>query len=559
MNADTFLEQFATFAEAPNGVAKLRELVLQLAVQGKLVSHDDPANHSVEAEKAIAISKLSIRRHPETTPVDVAELAFVLPPSWIAVRLGDLAYSCPTAYGEAPSPGLVKLGVIKVGNVSNEGGFKGTFEERGFPSDEVESLQVREGDLIVVKSSGSAENVHSGKTAICRTEQDGLLVGTNFVMRLRRFGDSTLPEFLWRVLISRTTRAWVERTVQTMTYPNLKWSDYSQLPIALPPLAEQKRIVAKVDQLLALCDELAARQEARRVARAQLVGATLDRLVSTRSAADLPPHVNRLKTHFDHLFDTPTTIPQLRQTILQLAVQGQLVPQDPNDEPAKISVSRAEKERQRLISNGELREDKTLVSPPIDIGDGIPTGWCNVRLGHITNCLDHIRKPVSKAERELRSGDASIPYYGANGQVGWIDQHIFDEDLVLVVEDESFIGRVKPFSYRVTGKCWVNNHAHVLQPMSAIDPDYLNTALSYYPFTPLTSGTTNRKKLTKVGLLNAPLCIPPLAEQKRIVAKVTELLSLCDTLEAQLQTAESASTELLSAAVHHLLCSSQDT
>ena len=181
----------------------------------------------------------------------------------------------------------------------------------------------------------------------------------------------------------------------------------------------------------------------------------------------------------------------------------------------------------------------------------IPPGWCNVRLGHIINCLDHIRRPVSKLERETKRG--KYPYFGANGQVGWIDDFLFDEDLVLVVEDESFIGRVKPFSYKITGKTWVNNHAHVLQPTLAVDVDFLNYSLSFYPFTPLTSGTTNRKKLTKAGLMNAPLRLPPLAEQKRIASKVTELLSLCDALEAKLTQAESASTQLLSAAVHHLL------
>jgi len=82
-----------------------------------------------------------------------------------------------------------------------------------------------------------------------------------------------------------------------------------------------------------MCDELETRQVAKREARVRLLGATLDRLVSSRSAIEFPNQVNRFRDHFDRLFDTPTTIPQVRQTNLQLAVQGQLVPKDPNDEP----------------------------------------------------------------------------------------------------------------------------------------------------------------------------------------------------------------------------------
>ncbi|MFY7878420.1 MAG: restriction endonuclease subunit S, partial [Pirellula sp.] len=319
----------------------------------------------------------------------------------------------------------------------------------------------------------------------------------------------------------------------------------------LPPLAEQRRIVEKVDQLMGLCDELAARQAVHREARTALVGATLDRVVSVRTAAEFPTQAKRLRNNFDLLFDTPTTIPHLRRAILQQAVQGQLVPQDPNDEPASETVQRVRIERATLIADGRLREEKLLL-PTFEASNAhLPLGWADVRLGHVINCLDHIRRPVSKFVRDTKRG--KYPYYGANGQVGWIDDFLFDEDLVLVVEDESFIGRVKPFSYKITGKTWVNNHAHVLQPTFAVNADFLNYALSFYPFTPLTSGTTNRKKLTKAGLLNAPFRLPPLAEQKLIASKVTELLSLCDALEAKLTQAESASTELLSATVQHLL------
>jgi type I restriction enzyme S subunit len=131
----------------------------------------------------------------------------------------------------------------------------------------------------------------------------------------------------------------------------------------------------------------------------------------------------------------------------------------------------------------------------------------------------------------------SIPYYGANGPVGFIDEHLFDEDLVLVVEDETFVGRQKPFSYIVRGKSWVNNHAHVLRPFGGVSVEYLNICLQFHNFTPLTSGSTGRRKLTQEALLTAPLAIAPYLEQVEIVRRVEKLFTLADRLETRVVTA----------------------
>jgi len=157
----------------------------------------------------------------------------------------------------------------------------------------------------------------------------------------------------------------------------------------------------------------------------------------------------------------------------------------------------------------------------------LPEGWCWTVIGQVTECLDFMRVPVNRNQRLA----GNIPYYGANGQVGWIDKHLFDEPLVLIVEDESFIGREKPFSYKITGKSWVNNHAHVLRPTRAVDVDFLNYSLMYYPFTPLTSGTTGRRKLTQQALVSASYALAPLPEQRRIVARVESLFAQAATIE----------------------------
>lgn len=168
-------------------------------------------------------------------------------------------------------------------------------------------------------------------------------------------------------------------------------------------------------------------------------------------------------------------------------------------------------------------------------------------VGSVAECLDYVRRPVKKADREASQG--SVPYFGANGQVGWIDEHLFDEDLVLVVEDETFIGRTKPFSYVVRGKSWVNNHAHVLRSLGGISADYLDLCLQRYDFIPLTSGTTNRRKLTQPGLLNAAFMLAPLPEQARIVARVTQLRRLCADLRQRLANGQVTQSRLAEALV----------
>lgn len=167
--------------------------------------------------------------------------------------------------------------------------------------------------------------------------------------------------------------------------------------------------------------------------------------------------------------------------------------------------------------------------------DSIQQGWSAGKIGDFAVSLDHLRRPVNKTERARRPG--TIPYLGANGQTGWIDTPLFDEELVLVVEDETFVGRTAPFSYYFSGPCWVNNHAHVLRAKrDKVLPKYFNLALAYYPFIPLTTGSTGRKKLTKKALTEAPISFPPLDEQQDVIEEVDRRLSVVEELETQVHT-----------------------
>jgi type I restriction enzyme S subunit len=288
--------------------------------------------------------------------------------------------------------------------------------------------------------------------------------------------------------------------------------------------------------------------------------------------SDFEIHAHRLRNHFDQLFDTPTTIPQLRQTILQLAVQGQLVPQDPNDEPASALLSRVE-EAQQVFATGSKARQRADLLPPTDDEQPFqsPDGWHWIRFGMVTNVVGGVTLGRKLEGRKL----VSFPYLRvANVKRAHLELDVMKEVEIPIEELGKY--KLEPGDLLLTeggdwdkvGRCaiWrgeIENCLHQNHVFRArlytdeILPDWLglyaNSAVGCAYFQNAAKQTTNLASINMTQLRHWPVAIPPLAEQKRIVTKVTELLSLCDALEAKLTQAESTSTQLLSAAVHHLL------
>ncbi len=273
------------------------------------------------------------------------------------------------------------------------------------------------------------------------------------------------------------------------TVKGIRLEQLRSLPFPLAPLKEQKLIVTEIEKQFSRLDEAAA-----------------------------------------NLKHVKANLKRYKASVLKAAVEGKLTEdwrkKHPNVEPASKLLERVLAERRAKFGR---KKDSFLTAegaPPAEA----PDGWTICSIDQIAECLDAKRVPVNKAERAKRGGN--VPYYGANGQVGVIDDYIFDEPLVLVVEDETFTGRTQAFSYLIRGKSWVNNHAHVLRATDAVTASYLNYGLAHYPFIPRTTGSTGRRKLTQRGLMTAPFLLPPLIEQEQIVAEVERRLSVIDELEA---------------------------
>ncbi|WP_259320369.1 restriction endonuclease subunit S [Bacteroides uniformis] len=259
--------------------------------------------------------------------------------------------------------------------------------------------------------------------------------------------------------------------------PRLSTTDACNGMIPLPPLAEQKRIVKEIEHWFSLIDVIESGKE-----------------------------------------DLQATIKQAKSKILDLAIHGKLVPQDPNDEPASELLKRINSKAEITCDNGHYTQ--------------LPDGWTACRLEQVADILDNLRKPINSSERDSRIRNRQIdelyPYYGATGQVGLIDDYIINGNYLLLGEDGApFLDKNAIKAYSISGKSWVNNHAHILSPK--IDFEFLQYSLNQIDYSEYVNGST-RLKLTQTDMRSIKIMLPPLAEQKRIKSKIQILFSQLDLM-----------------------------
>ncbi len=174
-----------------------------------------------------------------------------------------------------------------------------------------------------------------------------------------------------------------------------------------------------------------------------------------------------------------------------------------------------------------------------------------VRFGDITLCRDGERIPVSKDERETRQ--KIYDYYGASGIIDKIDNYLFDKPLLLIGEDgANLLNRSTPIAFIAKGKYWVNNHAHVIDSINFDCLRYLEVFINAIDLAPYVTGTA-QPKMNQEKMNSIVVSLPPLAEQRRIVARVDQLMSLCDKLEAGLMRSQADSERLMEAVVGRML------
>ena len=556
MNAHRLLAHFDAVVDTPGAVQRLRRFILDLAVRGKLVPQDPnegPASELLKLitkEKNRLVEAREIRRQKPLRELSREEMPFTLPANWAWSQAAEIGVLSP----RNSAPDDVQASFVPMSMIASEYGAPNRHEIRRWAEIKSGYTHFAEGDVGVAKITPCFEN---GKSTVFRNLAGGLGSGTTELHIVRPlFVD---PRY---VVLFFKCPYFIESGIPKMTgtagQKRVSAEYFAHSPFPLPPLAEQRRIVARVNELMALCERLDAAIAEREATRDRFAAASLARL----SAPEPDPvavraHAVFVIDNFDRLTTRSDQIKTLRRTILKLAVRGALVAQDPSDEPASTLLNRITAERDRLVKSGKAkkRRDVSPVSES-EIPFVLPSGWSPARLADVAICLDHLRKPINAAERTRRiAGKAQselFPYFGATQQQGWIDDFLFDEELVLLGEDGvPFLDPLRPKAYVVSGKSWVNNHAHVFRGIF-ISHMYLAHWLNAFDYSGRIVGAT-RAKLNQSRATDIPIMLPPLAEQHRIVARVDELMALCDRLEERLVTMEGAGRRLLRAMLHEAL------
>ena len=570
MNRAQLLIHFDRISEAPDAVPRLRRLILDLAVRGKLVEQDPNDERSSEllnrlqAAKARLVKRGGIRNPREVEPNYDENEIFTLPPPWAWCRLLEVGAivgggTPPSADADNFTNGGSGIAWLTPADL---GKHTGLYVSHGARDLTPQGFRSSSATLMPKGSVLFTSRAPIGYTAIAEND-----ISTNQGFK------SVVPFIpacnLYIAVYFRAFRAWIQAKASGTTFREVSGKIVANLPFPLPPLSEQHRIVAKVDELMVLCDRLEAAQTERESRRDRVAAASLHRLNNGADAESFRDHARFHLRHLARLTTRPEHIQQLRQTILNLAVRGRLVAQDPKDEPAESILRRIHQARVRLYAEKKIPKPKDLPRvEDLGIPFVIPVRWNWTMLGML--CYQVSDGPHYSPSYVSR--DEGVPFLSTrNVRLGGFD--LTDLKYVSRKDHEEFCKRIRPEKGDIlytkggtTGIARVNDldfefsvwvHLAVLRVAKKfLEPRYielaLNSPLCYEQSQAYTQGISNFDLgLTRMIKIVIPL--PPLAEQHRIVAKVDQLMALCDQLEAQLTTTQSDSRRLLEAVLRDAL------
>ncbi|ENE8453171.1 restriction endonuclease subunit S [Shigella flexneri] len=494
------------------GIKKLRELILELAVRGKLVPqdpNDEPASDllkRIAAEKAELVKQGKIKKQKPLPEISEEEKPFELPEGWEWVHLPDIYCSISESSRKIKSSEILPEGKYPVIEQSQE-------FISGYCNNEC--LLIKLNNPVIV---------FGDHTRNIKFIDFDFVVGADGV------------KILSPILICERFFFWQLRSFKLDVRGYARhFKVLNSCLFALPPIAEQERIVEKVSSLMSLCDQLEQQSLTSLDAHQQLVETLLGTLTDSQNTAELAENWARISEHFDTLFTTEASVDALKQTILQLAVMGKLVPQDPNDEPASELLKRIAQEKAQLVKEGKIKKQKPL--PPISDEEKpfeLPEGWEWCRIGNIVNIKSELVSP--KDYLTLYQVAPDIIEKGT-GRV--ISKRTVKESGVKGPNSRFYKGQIvyskirpslsKVFLAEYNGLCSAD-----MYPLDCyINPNYLLKYILSIPFLMQVKKAENRIKMPKLNsdsFYNIIVAIPPYNEQQAIFDKINSIEAVCNGL-----------------------------
>lgn len=573
MKPELLLTHFDRISDASDAIPRLRQFILDLAVRGKLVERDpadEPASlllKRIREERARLVKQGSLKHREQSGTTAENGSTVLAPPGWVLTTLGEVTHKITD--GAHKTPTYVDEGIPFISVKDFSGGALDFSRTRLIPPNEHATLykrcDPRQGDILIgrIGTLGKAVLVDTDKAF-------SLFVSVGLV----RFSHEFIAPLYFRlVLNSPLVESEYNRIkVGGGTHTNkLNLGDLHSVIFPLPPLAEQHRIVAKVDELMALCDRLEAARNEQESRRDRLAAASLHHLNTDTAAEAFHKHAHFCLSHLPRLTTRPEHLQQFRKTIFSLAVRGQLVPQDRADEPASKLLNRIQAEKAKRTKEGSLRKEKPL--PPIADDEApfpIPMSWRWARIGTVSLLTEYGTSVKSDHEKEgvpvLKMGDIQGGQVILGGQKR-VPRHIDDLPQLFLKRFDLLYNRTN--SAELVGKTGIymgDDDAYTFASYlirirflhNLISPAYVNLAMNapYFRATqivPELQQQCGQANVNGTKLRNMLVPVPPLAEQLRIVAKVDELMSLCDQLETRLSVTQDERLHLLEAVLHDAL------
>lgn len=551
------------------GIKKLRELILELAVRGKLVPqdpNDEPASEllkRIAVEKAELVKQGKIKKPKPLPEISEEEKPFELPVGWEWVRLEKI--STRIGSGSTPKGGknvYLETGVpfLRSQNIWNHG-IK--LEDIAFISSQthnnMSNTHVMPNDILLNITGASL-----GRCSIFPKTISEANVNQHVTI-IRLVSEDYVP-FIHLAIISPVIQREIWHRQVGMAIEGLSKKSLESFIFPIPPKNEQESINKKVTELMSLCDQLEQHSLTSLDAHQQLVETLLTTLTDSQNADELAENWARISEHFDTLFTTEASIDALKQTILQLAVMGKLVPQDPNDEPASELLKRIAQEKAQLVKDGKMKKQKPL--PPISDEEKpfeLPSGWEWCRLGSIFNFLNGY---AFKSEWFSPAGlrllrNANI----AHGVTNWKDvvyipnemrddfeNYVLSENDIVISLDRPIINT--GLKYAIIRKSdlpclLLQRVAKFKNYANTVSNTFLTTWLkSYFFINSIDPGRSNG--VPHISTKQLEMTLFPLlsqSEQDRIILKANELISICEKLKYHIQTTQQTQLHLADALV----------
>lgn len=568
---DMMLEQFKIIFDRPEKVRKLREVILNLAVRGKLVEqdpNDEPASvllERIREEKERLIKKKKIKKEKPVAEISDEEKSCKLPNGWVLCRLGELVtykngYAFSSRHMDVSKKGIP---VIKSNTIMQK---KVVFN---YKTDYVSNLEekmkdsyVEKGDLLMCLSSQSSNVEPLGVTALYEYEYNSLL--NQRVLKMKPLGELVLTnKFLLNSINSQEFHYTLSKKGSGSAQSNLKLEHVMEMIFKLPPLEEQKRIVRKVDSLMLFCDKLEKSLEKKVKYGYLSAKSVFNSIGNVNSIEELEESLRFIITNFRDLTLGDNAVKELKNGIVQLAVQGKLVIQNPDDEPASVLLERIQKEKERLIKEKKIKKEEPLAEiTEEDRPYILQNDWKLIRLGEISKIIEY--GTSTKADLD----ESKIPVLRMNNIIDgrldfnnlkYVDSNIKDLPRLYLKKGDLLFNRTN--SYELVGKTAVFSRENDSMTFASylirislfndfIDAEYINIVMNsnIYRITQIEPQITQQNgqaNFNGTKLKSTLIPLPPLVEQKRIVEKVNSLMQLCDELENNIEQSKRTNERLM--------------